>query len=505
MIRVLVVEDEPPIAKSIKSLAESCDERVKVVYTAINGKRALEYLEGNHVDIVFSDIKMPIMGGLDLARHIQERYPQIVVIIISGFQEFEFAQKAIRYNVNNYLLKPVSKAHIAEVLKPAIAEVLEKREQHMRSLLENAVMNEITQDTFHMEGDCGVFLMYGGAYQIIPDDDGMLGIQDIWNVDAIEDALKSYFDNRESGFCARGRNPAELAVIFFTSDQARIREIAEKLFSGLTKNGKIAITLAVWEELSKPGNIGNILSRLRKRIYKEIKLFSSRLIIDGTGKNEMVWNSDAQQAELLLALKTKQSEAIHLAVETLVDSAVFQSARQPDLELCMEKILLEYFGGLFDMNQLSEIKFEVQSAISTSLRPTELVEEISKILYSWVTYNASQKHDDTQNLCEEMAQYLRQRYKENIRGADLARHFGYSSTQLAKIFKNYYGVSVSEFVNNFRIELAKTIMQTNKKAMIKEVSMDVGYNDQYYFSKLFKKITGMWPTEYQRKLGKGTF
>ena len=104
-----------------------------------------------------------------------------------------------------------------------------------------------------------------------------------------------------------------------------------------------------------------------------------------------------------------------------------------------------------------------------------------------------------------MAQYLRQRYKENIRGADLARHFGYSSTQLAKIFKNYYGVSVSEFVNNFRIELAKTIMQTNKKAMIKEVSMDVGYNDQYYFSKLFKKITGMWPTEYQRKLGKGTF
>lgn len=500
MIRVMVVEDEPPIAKSIRRLAEECDERVKVVCTAINGKRALEYLEKKHVDIIFSDIKMPIMGGLDLARHVQEKYPQTVVIIISGFQEFEFAQKAIRYNVNNYLLKPISKAHISEVLEPAIAEVIEKQEQQMRSILESAVMNETIQDALYEGESCAVFLMYGGAYQLIPDD-GMLGIQDIWNVNAIEHALKGYINDGESGYCARGRNPVELAVIFFTQDKARIIELAEKLFHDLTENGKMAITFSVWDELSTQGEIGSILKKLRKRIYMEIKMFSSQLIIGAdSGKNDILWNSEERQAELLLALKTKQYDAIHLAVEALVDSAIFQSARQLDLELCMEKILLQYFSGIFDMSKLSEIKFEVQSAIVTSLRPAEFVEELSKILYSWVTYDASQTNDDTQNLCGEMAQYLRQHYKENIRGADLARYFGYSSTQLAKIFKNHYSVTASEFVNNFRIELAQTIMQTNKKAKIKEVSIDVGYNDQYYFSKQFKKITGIWPTEYQRNL-----
>lgn len=495
MIRVMIVEDEPPIAQSIKLLAEAYDKSIRVEHIAINGRRALEYLEHSEVDIVFSDIKMPVMDGLELARILQERYPDVMMIIVSGFSDFEFARHAIRYGVSNYLLKPVSAGHIAEVLQGATDEVKKRRELRTRSLLESAVLSDggisTGEDSLN-----GVVLLYGGAYPLIPDE-GILGMQDLWNVAFIEELLEQQLAG-ESGLCVRGRNQLELAVVFPATAPEHIREVAEGLFGQLAGNGEMPVTIAVWEQAVPLHTVADVFARLRKRIHRHIRLFRSQMLMNGGEGDNAAWSSDTQQTNLLLALKTKQLEEIHRFVEELVDSAIFQSARQRDFELCMEKIALRHFDKLLSMNELGELRYEIQSAISTSMHPSELVDELSRILYAWVAIDREQNGGDDQQLCEQMAQFLRENYRDNIRGADLARHFGYSSTQLAKKFKSRYGVSVSEFVNNFRIELAKTILQSNKKAMIKEVAIDVGYKDQYYFSKLFKKIVGVWPTEYSR-------
>ncbi|MDR1642267.1 MAG: response regulator [Clostridiales bacterium] len=494
MIRVMIVEDEPPIAQSIQLLTEAYDESVRVVHTAINGKRALDYLETERVDIIFSDVKMPIMDGLELSRILQERYPDVIMIIVSGFSEFEFARQAIQYGVSNYLLKPVSAQHIAEALQVAVEEVNNKREMKTRAILEGAVMRD--QRPGFSEGQLsGVILMCGGAFPLVPEE-SFLGMRDLWNVSAMEKLLDERLGRQESGFCARGKSQLELAAVFPASDPVRIEEVSKSLFDHIGK-ANMAVTMAVWDDPVPLDMVAETFSVLRKRIHKHIRLFLSQLLMgDNAGKSS--WDSGSLLSEALLALKSENADVCRSTLKEFVDSAVSQSARQRDFEICLERITLSHFGSLLTLEQLSELRYELQSAISTSLHPSELAEELSRIFEAWMSADQEKDTSKDKELCEKMSQFLKQNYKENIRCADLGRRFGYSSTQLAKKFKNCYGVSFSEFINNFRIELAKSIIQSNKKAMIKEVAVEVGFSDQYYFSKLFKKITGMWPTEYSR-------
>ena len=109
MITVLVAEDEKPLLRGIKKFIEEIDSRFTVVKCAVNGKEAMDYLSVNQVDVVFTDINMPLVDGLELMKYLREEHPETVVIVISGYSDFEYAQKAIRYGVKEYLLKPIVK------------------------------------------------------------------------------------------------------------------------------------------------------------------------------------------------------------------------------------------------------------------------------------------------------------------------------------------------------------------------------------------------------------
>lgn len=127
MIRLMVVEDEPPIMRQIVKLIEEYSDAYEVAATAGNGKKALELLEEVNVEVVFSDIKMPLVDGLELAEQLKVKFPNIIVVIVSGYQDFQFARKAIQFHVYEYLLKPVSKDAMDKLLSAIEAEVEQKR------------------------------------------------------------------------------------------------------------------------------------------------------------------------------------------------------------------------------------------------------------------------------------------------------------------------------------------------------------------------------------------
>ena len=117
MFKVLIAEDEPPIMRMIKSTLESVDSDFKVTECCINGKNAVEKLKNEDFDIVITDIKMPIMTGIELAGWIYQNKPDTKVIIVSGYSDFEYARKALEYKVFDYLLKPISKDKVSERLR----------------------------------------------------------------------------------------------------------------------------------------------------------------------------------------------------------------------------------------------------------------------------------------------------------------------------------------------------------------------------------------------------
>ncbi len=143
IFRVVVVEDERMIATDIASQVQQCADCYLVDYIARDGEMALDWIRQNIPDIVITDIKMPNMNGIDLISILEQDYPQIKKIVISGYAEFEYAKKAIRQNVKNFLLKPVDLEELRKTLSEIRREFLLKTDGLFE---ETAHATQIAQD-----------------------------------------------------------------------------------------------------------------------------------------------------------------------------------------------------------------------------------------------------------------------------------------------------------------------------------------------------------------------
>lgn len=134
MYKLLIVDDEPRLRNGISNYFPWNETGFEVLHEADNGKQALEFIENNHVDVVLSDIRMPIMSGIDLAREIYNRSLGVKVVFLTGYKDFEYAKEAINYGVKNYVLKPTKYNELAEVFSK-IKKELDKE-------LENKVLDD---------------------------------------------------------------------------------------------------------------------------------------------------------------------------------------------------------------------------------------------------------------------------------------------------------------------------------------------------------------------------
>lgn len=120
---ILLVEDEYYLRQAIKHIIEESDDSFRVIAEATNGEEAIDILKKESIHIVITDIQMPVMDGLALSKHIKNAYPDIIVIILTGYAEFDYVQEAIRQGVFDYLTKPVSEDNISTVLIRASAKL----------------------------------------------------------------------------------------------------------------------------------------------------------------------------------------------------------------------------------------------------------------------------------------------------------------------------------------------------------------------------------------------
>ncbi|MDR6554852.1 response regulator [Paenibacillus qinlingensis] len=139
MLRVLIVDDEPLIRESLSSKVEQYSEETVVAGTAANGAIALKWLDAHYADICLTDMKMPIMGGLELIGRVNERYPWMTTLVVSSYDEFDFAKSSMRLGALDYIIKPVDQQQLDGALARAAQEVSSRRRaeasiQLMRSL-----------------------------------------------------------------------------------------------------------------------------------------------------------------------------------------------------------------------------------------------------------------------------------------------------------------------------------------------------------------------------------
>lgn len=483
MFKVMVVEDEPPIARAVRSAIEHADSDFSVACCCINGREAVERLEKEDFDIVFTDIKMPVMTGLELAEWIHANKPETMVVILSGFSDFEYAKRALAYKVFDYVLKPVSKEKIAELGNRIRAELGEKKQ--------SAAYGD-DRGTAVILACAGAYLLYGAEV--------MLPGANFWSDERLEDFMSRELNENEGYVFFNSNTPSERYVVVECDDAARQESIVRDLY-GEFCGGELPITV-VYKKNVPFRDAGKSLAGLRERLIKTLVLGRSQMICaddsaDTYGSIEPAYSKSDIEA-LTLSIKNGDMNGVRVRFGKILTQMRDQTFTQEEvngfLNVVLDTYALNYPQSMQRKN--TSVKHEFVNALASFTTYDAFLDDVVSILMT--LRRDVPASDRNAQLADAVEEFLIRNYNKDVSGKTIAREFGFVPSYVSRIFKRAKGVSPNEFLVHYRIELAKKMLAEEPGIRIKEVADRVGFKESYYFSKTFKRETGMWPTELNK-------
>ena len=514
MYKVLVVDDEPIILSGIKYMIDWAEVDAEIVATARNGRDAYSFIKENHPDIVLTDIKMPIMNGLELLEKCSKEYPDIVFIILTSLEEFALAKEAIKYNASDYLLKTELDS---DFLKKAIEKA--KVEHSRRSGIINF---ELKQDTKSASIDNilqNLFLIKN-----IPAEGEKLlqehGLLDNYALLAI------FLDYPVSS----------LETSWKVSDYKRLYdwegEVIKKIIPSALKEAYSVIPPAGKRFLYIyyvaniiPGTWPQVVSRIREKIAKASELVTGlNTEVEAThlysGRNElseMCEEVDKLTTRFYLEKKSFNTESLNIDVIFPKIERDIKKLDIPSLDLAFKEIRGAVEGKDHSINQIYFALQALQSSITSSLASIgALDEEKIKELFSlipFLTHRKSvllfledvsseiedivshQRGDKKSAITDRARSYILSHIQEHISLSSVADAANVSPGYMSQFFKKNMGISLVDYINQMKVQKAKELIKQGSDK-INEIATILGYDNIYYFSKVFKKITGITPSEY---------
>ncbi|MDS0527042.1 response regulator [Clostridium sp. SHJSY1] len=491
MIRLLIVEDEPPIMRANVSIIKSFNEECKVVATAINGKKAIEELEKQKIDVVFTDIKMPIMDGLELAKYIRENYPEIITVITSGYSDFEYARKGIEFKVMDYILKPISKAKVVKVLENIKHEISRRNYEKKKEMLFERLEDD---DSEIMNSQCSVILACAGPLPIYGSD-MLIPAVAFWDRIDLNKVVSDILRTGEEYIISRGHTIAEQVIVIESIKSNIIKKFLEELFNTL-RNDEITITLE-YKIGVKMSEMNKVIGDLHNDLSRKIILTKSQILCSNDSLEVHIEQRYFKnQIEFIRKwLKKGDKDKVKSSILEVFKIMENKNATQYEVINFFDMIInYFYFNEKLVKGEISVIIKELYETINNFEDYYSAAEDMASVLLDIVEIDKTGKQP---KLIEDIQEYLKTHYQKSITNMVLSKEFGFVPSYISQLFKQYNnGISPGEYLSNYRIEMAKKIMEEQPELLVKEIADMVGFHDAYYFSKIFKKKTGMWPTNY---------
>lgn len=496
---VIIAEDEPEIRRSISEIVGS-HPAFKVVFCAANGEECLNYMTAHPLpDVLITDIRMPGIDGLSLLERIREAHLPIHTIIISGYGSFEYAQRAIKYGVSDYLLKPVLPEDCLGTLDGVARLLMDglnaSFDLNLALSRRSVILPPHTDPLYLIAGCLG---NYPFAPGVIHRDEDMLkrrlsaiasqmppvafyGIRN-----GIHYLLAEFTDTAAAGAC--------LAAI-----ASALKHSIPEEFNSLT----LALSRPVENE-----SLYSVASRLSLQMRQQALLCGTSIL------------------NMNLAMQTAAPQASFTTLFE-VDEALISSIRCHDyapVHALLRRRFEQWYQTSGPVSTLLDyVRYQYvytgQKIYATADEPLPIPYEWEQRLCekfteytSWETlceavfelfaemFNAVQSVRTPRNIVREIETYINHNYTEHITNQTLARHFGFVPSYISRMFKSYKGVSPCEYLTMVRIEHAQQIIRESENVNFYEISYALGFSDSSYFSKIFKKQVGMTPTEYKNAL-----
>ncbi len=539
MYRVMIVDDEPLILAGIASLLDWKEYGCEISGKAANGQQALKLMEEQKPDIVITDIKMPGMDGIGFMKAVKERgWDDVIFILLTNLEEFSLARQALSLGAVEYLVKmELTEEKLADSLKLAMERremkrkaeaagtaVTVSREEAVRGYIEKLLTDGGTFSGGASSGNAGeasaqnqgegydsclrrpvlAIISFNYGYEGFSSDftreDQKKVISFAENI--IEQMVKGYFDHS----CLVRRELNSLVLVMSTDGiedyREQIRSLGEKIISVVKDYFEVSVSVAVSSRKESLGEFGALLyeamSATNHYFYHSLdpvvfyseecetsarhtgsfhigflkKDLSQAVALNDSGRLEEILD---QVACLLREHNPSRQQAVNACANLYFFlSSFFEDGEEPDFPY--EVNIMEKLGRLGTLGQIIQWINWFKEAVSRIL----------------------ERRRDTRvdKIAEMVREYVMEHYKERITLGQAAEALNISQGYLSTAFKKQSGESFTNYVSAIKIEKAKELIASHQYMMY-EVSDLLGFDTPFYFSKVFKKVTGMSPKEYE--------
>lgn len=524
MLKVMLIDDEPFILQGLQILIDWNREGYEIVATMSNGKEALDYLKQNKVDLIISDIQMPVMTGLDLLETIQrENISDARFAVLTGYDDFSFAQKAIRNNSIDYILKPVQKEDILSLLRNVSKlekEKIQNTEQQRK--LEDAYLarNVIALIKGKFDEDNLEYvqrhLQIGGNVRYVDievveetvteEDDRDLRLLQHQLYQACREAQKdnvnhfifdvSYDENNyDVGFifCEN------MATRYDMTEKEYLENMIGKIKTILLKSVKMTCGKSVPDisAIAKSYSACCMLNSIKGfRNEKTIYMYEDELQVSQNAAYLCKNSIDS----VILAIQNNDKAGIESTVEQLYREMQQMDDNNNVINLNINYLLFQliHIATQQDdkVNQEEVIHYISEHSFEKSItRGSD--QHMKRFADEFADYLASLRGHVSRGLISKIDAEIEQHYAENITLKSLGDKYFINSSYLGQIFRKAHDMSFKDYLTKIRVEQAVTqLLTTDKK--INKIAEEVGYNDCDYFIRKFIELKGCTPSKYRR-------
>ena len=502
MIRVLVAEDELPLLRGISKLIESLDEEFQVVMLAKNGKEALEYLENHSVDVLFTDINMPVVDGLQVLKYVHQTKPQVLSVVISGYQDFSCAQQAVKYEAKRYLIKPIDKQELllllGELKESLLSCIANKKDRILRQVLigKSQVSEHNLQEKVNEGQNVEFYKLYpvyfvAKAYcsQNIEED---VFDSTFWQEIDLRQAIVEEIPELKGIYAYDGKYPNEMIFLLESEKEINVYGAVDRV---LKKKGSRLPLAAAAEPCVELKDVRQTVKQLRKVLCMNWE-YGESSVVRADGKRTSFYMAKATEEALQYMIKNGKFKDFQVILAEIEKQMEMEKITQYDLELTLNKIVLfiQAYRAAFRGENIEDMPSSINEIV---MRSAGLKEIFAEFVFWCHDMMFPVAEENTEALVRRLETYIHENYTQRLSTKMLAQEFGLVPSYLSRLFREYKGVTPNHYIQEMRIEKSKEILVNCPSIMTKDVALMVGYVDPSYFSKVFKKSTKMYPSEYR--------
>lgn len=534
MYRIVIVDDEIEVREGIIESIEWERHGFECIGDYRNGSEALEAISELRPDLVLSDICMPFMDGIELTRQIHLKYPYIKVIILTGHDEFDYAQKALRLKVHDFIVKPITANELRNLLDKVKLEMdkeaenranlsLLKMQLHQslpllrERFLEQLVGGTLRDVRVHERFQYFSLPLIAPPYLVVAID-----------IDDFDEIKKEKWQNDPELFRSAAFNivqevmEGKEAIVFRTREERMIvifsgeaeeetyeaaLNVSEVIRFCMEKYLKFTVTVGV-------GVLCRTLNELPLSYKGAISALDYRFLL---GKNRVISindmegsNKPVQQLDIewnrrfATLIKTGTQGEAQVLIDQLISNLKASLMPMGACYLQIQSIIIAIMNTIHEFASNDAVHFKGHEIVLKDINRFKTLDEIElwliTICKQAILYISEQRSDQTKMQVLSVIDYIEKHYSnENLTVDELCRHVHLSKSYFSTVFKQNKEQTIMEYVTRVRIDKAKDLLQQTPLKSY-EVAAKVGYSDPQYFSVLFKKHTGTTPTEYREKL-----